>query len=408
MLQRTALIVIALAALIAATAVADDQVADKRTRQVVRELTDYFSALDSFTVDASVDMSVSLGQQSQISTSRFSFAMRRPDRFAMHMTGGDRGGSFVTNGERLWTYAPSAGRYSVETAPQPFEAALGHEVLGALSAGAGDFVALLGRSDAYEAVFDGVGKAEYIGAEKLGDTGAHHLWFERDDVGLNLWVARGDQPVVLKVAPDFSAAQPAEPGPRKIELTITFSDWRPNVEIEPATFTFTPPDGAERVASLLGHPMLAKPAPGFTLADLDGEKHSLADHKGKDIVILDFWATWCGWCGKAMPVLEQVAAKFKDKNVVLYAVNVREDAAAARQYMNQRNLNADHVLLDKTASAADSFGVQGLPTTAIIGTDGTVQAIFSGVPGGSERLLAEQMTNALETLTSGEKLAELD
>src|SRR5690606_36665457 len=97
--------------------------------------------------------------------------------------------------------------------------------------------------------------------------------------------------------------------------------------------TFTPPADAEKVDSFFEqpeeegpHPVLGKVAPPFQLENLEGKPVDLARFAGKKIVILDFWATWCGPCIAAMPEVKATADKFADKDVVVYFVNLHEDA----------------------------------------------------------------------------------
>src|SRR5690349_4238380 len=83
------------------------------------------------------------------------------------------------------------------------------------------------------------------------------------------------------------------------------------------------------------HPLDGKPAPAFSLDLLKGGKATLADHKNKNVVILDFWATWCGPCVQAMPIVSEVAKSFADKGVVLYAVNEQEEADAVKAFLEK-------------------------------------------------------------------------
>src|SRR5690606_7195976 len=102
---------------------------------------------------------------------------------------------------------------------------------------------------------------------------------------------------------------------RPITFQINFNDWKVNSELGDNFFTFTPPPKSEKVKSLnrlIGgiHPLEGKEAPDFELKTLEGETVTLSQHEGKDIVILDFWATWCGPCRQAMPIIENVSEEF--------------------------------------------------------------------------------------------------
>ncbi|MBU4330247.1 MAG: TlpA family protein disulfide reductase [Acidobacteria bacterium] len=70
------------------------------------------------------------------------------------------------------------------------------------------------------------------------------------------------------------------------------------------------------------HPLLGTPAPLFKLPLLDEGEFDLSQQKDKNIVILDFWATWCGPCKSAMPIIIEVAEEYKDRGVVLITVNL--------------------------------------------------------------------------------------
>ena len=147
--------------------------------------------------------------------------------------------------------------------------------------------------------------------------------------------------------------------------------------------------------------LLGKPAPQFSLDLLDGGTFDLAKTKGNEIVILDFWATWCGPCRYAMPILEKISEKFHDQGVRLYAVNLREDSRDIHRYLKSERLDLT-VLLDTQGSVAGQYKADAIPQTVIIGKDGTVQVVHVGI---SLDLEAE-ITNELTALAKGEKLAK--
>ena len=111
--------------------------------------------------------------------------------------------------------------------------------------------------------------------------------------------------------------------------------------------------------------LIDKPAPDFSLFDLDGNKVTLSKLKGK-IVIIDLWATWCHWCIKAFPLMKEAQEKYKnDKNVVFLFMDTFEQGNKqkenARKFMTENNYPF-HVILDTDSKAAKSYGVRGIPT----------------------------------------------
>lgn len=113
-------------------------------------------------------------------------------------------------------------------------------------------------------------------------------------------------------------------------------------------------------------------APDWTLPDESGENVSLKSLRGQ-VVVVDFWASWCGPCKMAMPHLQSLHDKYKDKPVKVFSVNCRERGgqdAAARNYLKQKKFT--YPQLFKGDSAANDYLVRGIPTMYVIGADGKI------------------------------------
>ena len=120
----------------------------------------------------------------------------------------------------------------------------------------------------------------------------------------------------------------------------------------------------EREASILN-----KPAADWTTTDLDGNKHSLAGHRGK-VIVLDFWYRGCGWCIKAMPQIKEVTEHFRDRPVVVLGMNTARKEEDARFVAKTLKLNYATL---KAAGVPEKYGVQAFPTLIIIDTEGIVR-----------------------------------
>jgi thiol-disulfide isomerase/thioredoxin len=111
-------------------------------------------------------------------------------------------------------------------------------------------------------------------------------------------------------------------------------------------------------------------APVFHLKTLDGQEIDSGSLRGK-VVVLNFWATWCGPCKEEMPSLERLRRSFDPKQVVLLAVTTDLERTGIRAFMKQLDLTFP-VLMDEDRDVSTMFMVRGLPTTVLIGRDGTL------------------------------------
>ena len=119
-------------------------------------------------------------------------------------------------------------------------------------------------------------------------------------------------------------------------------------------------------------------APALAGATLDGGAFNLAAHRGH-IVVLDFWASWCGPCHKQQPELDKLADEFLPRGVTFVGVDMRDDDASGRAYIAEYNVPYPS-LGDETGDIAGRFDVPAPPMTLVITGDGTiVKRILGGI-----------------------------
>lgn len=133
-------------------------------------------------------------------------------------------------------------------------------------------------------------------------------------------------------------------------------------------------------------------APDFTLAQYQGGNLKLSEQRG-NVVLLNFWATWCGPCRTEMPELDKLAKKYADLGVVVIGVNVETEGDGVKAYLSDIPVSFP-ILLDTNNVASKTYDVQAMPTTVIIDKDGKVRSLHRAYQPGYEKKYEDDI-NAL-------------
>jgi len=191
----------------------------------------------------------------------------------------------------------------------------------------------------------------------------------------------------------------------KAVLTMDYPTSTPGATTKPEQFAWVPPSGARDAATIQSGPgdievpavaMSGKPAPDFTLKDINGKDVKLSDLKGS-VIVFDFWATWCPPCVRAMPGLNELAGEFKDQGLKIVGINQDEDKDLVQGFINSRKLNNLIILLDPgTKISTQYMATEPLPTTMVIGKDGTVRKVLTTFGPEGERDLKAAVHEALQ------------
>ncbi|MGZ0169752.1 MAG: TlpA family protein disulfide reductase [Planctomycetales bacterium] len=181
---------------------------------------------------------------------------------------------------------------------------------------------------------------------------------------------------------------------------LAYHRWKLHHATEPKFVLAGDDDGGGPPITGTESPLVGQPAPDFKLADLKGNDFQLAEHRG-EIIVLDFWATWCSPCLQTMPLVDEIVREFPDQKVRLLAVNMEEQPAEIKSTLERHKLDVP-VILDIDGVAAARYSVTSIPQTVVIDREGNVSRLFIG--GGPK--LAEPLRQALKELTNPQPTPE--
>jgi len=148
------------------------------------------------------------------------------------------------------------------------------------------------------------------------------------------------------------------------------------------------------VGSAAATVQLSSSAPDFTLRSVGGANLRLHEQRGQ-VVLVNFWATWCGPCRQEMPHLNRIYDKYRSSGFVLLGVNIDDDPRAAADLAAKLGVRFP-VLLDTDKKVSRVYDMSAMPATLLIDRDGRVRHIHRGYRDGVERTYEEQVRSLLK------------
>ena len=143
-------------------------------------------------------------------------------------------------------------------------------------------------------------------------------------------------------------------------------------------------------------------SPDFRLSSLQGDEIELhRTAKENELVMVNFWATWCGPCRLEMPIFEKIYLERKEGGLELLAISVKEDSKVVEDYLEKRPVSFP-VLLDPDGAVAEQYGVRAFPTTFWVNADGKVERVIEGL----DTHLKYAIEARLDRMSSPEETAE--
>jgi thiol-disulfide isomerase/thioredoxin/outer membrane lipoprotein-sorting protein len=201
-------------------------------------------------------------------------------------------------------------------------------------------------------------------------------------------------------------------GGDKDAVVLVVTDLKLDPKIDEATFSVKPPEGYKETKAAAEEDeeeesssglAAGTSAPAWSLTTPDGKTVTLASLKGK-VVVMDFWATWCGPCKQAMPGIQKISEQYKDKPVMVYGISTWErgedKVGPPAAYMKDKKYT--YGLLVKGDDVAKQYKVSGIPTFYVIDPAGKIVYADSGYSEAGEQKLAKAIDKALGK-SAGEK-----
>ena len=130
-------------------------------------------------------------------------------------------------------------------------------------------------------------------------------------------------------------------------------------------------------------------APDFTLKSNNGKNLRLSEQRGQ-VVLLNFWATWCGPCRQEMPILDTLHQQYQKLGFTVMGINVDQQRSAAERILKDIPVSFP-VLFDSGSTVSEQYQVDAMPTTVLIDRDGNMRYLHRGYQSGSEDLYETQI-----------------
>ncbi len=313
----------------------------------------------------------------------FTASFAAPNKFRHEMK---EFGLLGSTGEKIFAFQPSKNNYMMSDAPKD-RAPSGDipKPMGQILDQQNPSLLLALVPDAGVELVNGVKTVDKLDDVKIGEVSYAALKFVTAEASEITVLFDPQTQLVRRVTADMKKAIEAsgQQEVKKAFLTIDYTDVKPDAPVQAEQFAWAPPAGAKDASKAPAgeeeeeaSPLEGKAAPDFALKGMDGKEVKLADAKGK-VLIVDFWATWCPPCRASLPHLDKLGQEMKDKGVLVYAINQKEDKDDINKFVEKTKMTTP-ILLDAAGAMGDAYGVTGIPQTVVIGKDGKVKKVFVG------------------------------
>ena len=353
-------------------------------QQVLAKVRDAYSKLNSLKLEGKISSDIDVAGQQQKSEQQFKGAFEAPNKFRHQVEDDLVVGS---TGSNVFAFSTAANSFLLADAPNERAPAqdLPRPIPGLLAAQNPSLLLAIEKNP-LEDITRGATQIDKLPDVKIGDKSFTALGLQAGPSQPQLTLAIDPQThLIRRITADMQPAlkESGAADVKQAKFVIDYTTITPGAKFEKNHFAWSAPAGAQDVAAARPAAeksaqanLVGKPAPDFKLDSLNGKSVSLSDFKGQ-VVLLDFWASWCPPCQESLPHLGQVYGE-KNDGVKVLAVNMGEQREAVQAFVKQQNIDVP-VLLDPKNQVAQKYNVSSIPQSVIIGKDGQVKKVFVGM-----------------------------
>ncbi len=368
--------------------------------KIPRELekaADIYKSLKGYQDSTFFEMQILIPGNKMESAFPIFFAFDSPNRFIADLETGNGNFKSVSDGNKMTMYSGRLNQYIEEDAPQKLSF---DDIENSLP---GVYIQkVLLNEDPYKKFFEGIEEVKQTGIEKIGNIPVTVFELTRlagsfaegmiprttkdIPVIVRLWVGKRDF-LVRKVEYELDMEQfakelPVEQQERmkgvKYYITEKHTHIKLNPEFSEEFFTFVPPKDAKLVENFEDQSqqaeesqLIGKPAPDFLLKDIEGKDIRFVDFKGQ-VVIIDFWATWCGPCRTMIPGLIVLQDQYAARGFKMIGISTDRTSDIVASFAKENKIN--YLLLMADEKVINEYGgISAIPTTFIIDKKGVVR-----------------------------------
>ncbi len=356
---------------------------EKGALEILKRMSETYRTLECYQFEGTFKKEMKATGYQQIRETPFLKAAILPDKLRVERGWPKSRLVLVSDGQASWLFSAQLRQYS-KSSPADMKLFLEWD-----SGGEPGTLSVLNRGfgNDYGLLADQTREAKVVGEEslRLGDKGADCYLVEVSEgerahpdksaerIPRTLWIEK-DRYLVLKEISGSREESAEFEGLMETRYTLVLQTAKINEPLPEALFSFVPPPEAREMALPFGSRPQRRGVEGeeardFNLKDLKGESVELVKLRGK-VVLLNFWATWCGPCRIEMPQIDRLQKEFKDRGLVALGIS-DEEPSRAREFLARHRISFP-TLSDPEQTVAQNYQVDVIPTVLIINREGKI------------------------------------